>query len=781
MPREIKTTIAVDGEQAFKRAINEANTSMRNLGTQLTLAQAQFKKDGDAMKLMESRSKTLAAEIGQQENIVKALEKAVEDSSKAYGENSEKTEKWEAELNRAKAKLVSLQSELTLNDQGLDRNGKAFDESSQAAADYQATLQTIGKNVSFETVTSGIHNITGVIEGAIKKVFSFAKAIRETFADAGEWADALMTDATKYGMDVETLQAWQNAADFIDTDVNTIITARDKLGQKMKKGWKDGDINMWEMLGIDLKDAETGKWRDKMDVMWEVGETLMSMARIDGDDVRADAYAQEVFGKSWRELLPLFVAGRKEWEKTVAEQQVVSEERVKALGELDDANQALANSWDVTKYSFLAELAPVVTDVTEAVTEMLQAFNEWMDTDEGKQAMQELSEAIQELFSGLKDVSFKDAIDAVKGAIEGIKDALVWMDEHKNDVVTALEIIAGGFALLKVTELALNIGKIVSGFQTLWAGANNPLPSLPGTGTNGPVTTTGSPTTTGTDTTTAAAGGGLLSRILSSPVAKAIGGAGAFLWAMSPDNPLFAQSGSNDLFDANGNPTQEFWANGDYYMKDRLQALHDRYIGSLDVFTKAGGKESNFFDADCVSTGMSMQGGLDAAGPMVASHPEIKYWLCNGLFDDLGQAAASIFDQQGLTDTSAVCVFGGSALIQQWDAGQEDSFRFAVYTAQTLYAEPIIGGVVAFLNGWATPDNIWPSWIKWDDQGINGHTYSQLRLPTVPIEHDSYKQYLEWTDLYTHASAWPYDNDVTVKLDDFSPYVSEVPAEYKKP
>ena len=584
MPREIKTTIAVDGEQAFKRAINEANTSMRNLGTQLTLAQAQFKKDGDAMKLMESRSKTLAAEIGQQENIVKALEKAVEDSSKAYGENSEKTEKWEAELNRAKAKLVSLQSELTLNDQGLDRNGKAFDESSQAAADYQATLQTIGKNVSFETVTSGIHNITGVIEGAIKKVFSFAKAIRETFADAGEWADALMTDATKYGMDVETLQAWQNAADFIDTDVNTIITARDKLGQKMKKGWKDGDINMWEMLGIDLKDAETGKWRDKMDVMWEVGETLMSMARIDGDDVRADAYAQEVFGKSWRELLPLFVAGRKEWEKTVAEQQVVSEERVKALGELDDANQALANSWDVTKYSFLAELAPVVTDVTEAVTEMLQAFNEWMDTDEGKQAMQELSEAIQELFSGLKDVSFKDAIDAVKGAIEGIKDALVWMDEHKNDVVTALEIIAGGFALLKVTELALNIGKIVSGFQTLWAGANNPLPSLPGTGTNGPVTTTGSPTTTGTDTTTAAAGGGLLSRILSSPVAKAIGGAGAFLWAMSPDNPLFAQSGSNDLFDANGNPTQEFWANGDYYMKDRLQALHDRYnIGLTDI------------------------------------------------------------------------------------------------------------------------------------------------------------------------------------------------------
>ena len=209
--------------------------------------------------------------------------------------------------------------------------------------------------------------------------------------------------------------------------------------------------------------------------------------------------------------------------------------------------------------------------------------------------------------------------------------------------------------------------------------------------------------------------------------------------------------------------------------------LHDRYTGSREVFLEAGGKEENFFAADCVSTGMTMQGGLDAAGPVISSHPEITYWLCNGLFDDMGQAAASIFEQQGLGDTSAVCVFGGSALIQQWDAGQEDCFRFAVYTAQTLYAEPIIGGVVAFLNGWATPDNIWPSWVKWDDHGIDGHTYSQLRLPTVPIEHDSYKQYLEWTDLYTHAEAWPYDNDVTVSIDDFSPFVEEVPADYKKP
>ena len=80
MAREIKTTLAVDGEQAYKRAINEAKTSVRNLGTQLTLAQAEFKKTGDAQKLMETRAKALKSEIEAQDAIVKSLDGAMKDA-----------------------------------------------------------------------------------------------------------------------------------------------------------------------------------------------------------------------------------------------------------------------------------------------------------------------------------------------------------------------------------------------------------------------------------------------------------------------------------------------------------------------------------------------------------------------------------------------------------------------------------------------------------------------------------------------------------------------------
>ena len=472
MPREIKTTLAVDGEAAFRRAINEANNSLRNMGSQLTLATAQFKKDGDAMKLVETRSKTLKSEIGQQNEIVKALEKAVSDSAKAFGENSEKTEKWQAELNRAKAKLTNLQSELTLNEAGLDRNGKAFEDSSQKAADYQATLTTIGKNVSFETVTNGVGKITDGFEKAFKKVVAFGKKIRDTMVDAGSWADDLITDATKYGMDVETLQRWRNAADFIDTDVEAIIQARDKLAQKMKSGWTEGSgddkIDLWEMLGVDIRDA--GKYKDSMDVLWDLGETLKSMETIDGNDVRADAYAMQVFGKSYKELKPLFAAGREEWEKTVAEQKVVSEAHVKALGEMDDANQELNHSWETLQHSVLAELAPVLTDATSALADLLNQFNDWVETDEGKEAMNDLSNSLRELFSGITDVKFSDAIKTAETGLNALRSGLAWLRDNKDGVYTGLKVIAGGFGLLKVSETVLKFLQLKNGIQGLFPG-----------------------------------------------------------------------------------------------------------------------------------------------------------------------------------------------------------------------------------------------------------------------------------------------------------------------
>ncbi len=463
MPREIKTTLSVDGEAAFKRAINEANTSMKNLGTQLTLAQANFKKDGDAMKLMETRSKALNAEIKQQDEIVKALRKAVEDSTKAYGENSTKTEKWQAELNRAQAKLVNLQNELTLNEAGLDRNGKAFDDGSAKAREYGEALDGIGKNLSLETLSSGVGSITGAIETAISKVIELGKKVTETMREAAGWADDLITEAMRNGLTVEDQQRIEFASQFVDTSVDTIMTARDRIIKKMVGGWTEGSgkdqVDMWDFLGINIR-KDDGSYRDAMDVLFDFGEAMKGVTFADQNEVRATAWSMEVLGKSYKDLKPLFEAGKDNFYDWMSKASVVSEENVKNLGQLNDKFDEFDSRLNTLKKTALAELAPALSGIVDSLNTMLENFQGWLETEEGKQAMSELSEAIKELFSGLTNVDFSGAINTAKDAINAIKEGLKWLADHRIGVVDALKAIGLAFAGLKISQGVLEFLKL---------------------------------------------------------------------------------------------------------------------------------------------------------------------------------------------------------------------------------------------------------------------------------------------------------------------------------
>ena len=477
--REIKTTLAVDGEQAFKRSLNDAKTSVRNLGTQLTLAQAEFKKDGDAMKLMETRTKALKGEIDAQKEVVKALEGAVKDSAKQYGEGSKEAEKWEAELNRAKATMASLEAELANNEQGLDRNGKAFDDAGAAASEFSDSVNNISKGISFEMITSGIGSITSGFESAIKKAAELAKQMWDMMRQAASWADDEITLAKMYGVDVEDLQRMQHAAKLVDVDVDTMIKARQKLAQAMGKELQSKDMKKaFQDLRVPVYD-QNGKMRDLENVFWDAGAALMNMDNA----VEQNNTAMKIFGKSWLELKPLFMAGRKEYEGAMAEATVVPQENIEKLGSLQDQLDRLDDQFQTLKMNILGELAPAFETLATVLTDLMNEFNEYLQTDEGKAMMESLREAVQSFFSELKNVDLTTAVDAVKGGLNSIKTALDWIRENKEKIVPAIEAIGIAFAGLKLANLALNIGKIVSGLNFMRQVKNLPTGDSGGTGT----------------------------------------------------------------------------------------------------------------------------------------------------------------------------------------------------------------------------------------------------------------------------------------------------------
>lgn len=208
-------------------------------------------------------------------------------------------------------------------------------------------------------------------------------------------------------------------------------------------------------------------------------------------------------------------------------------------------------------------------------------------------------------------------------------------------------------------------------------------------------------------------------------------------------------------------------------------ALHARTVAANARWKEiAGASADNYWECDLVAAGMTYDGAKQVFPGEIAKHTEIKYWLIAGIIDDWALAAADTLEEAGLTDTSCCVTFGGTGFIAQWDAGQENAARYALFTAQTLYVEPIMGAVYAFKNGWCTPDEIWPSWVNPEDCGGEGHTYSSLLLPTVWLMPDAYKEYLEWTDSYGNTNIYGYENEVTVERDAYSSFTTDYPDYY---
>jgi len=208
--------------------------------------------------------------------------------------------------------------------------------------------------------------------------------------------------------------------------------------------------------------------------------------------------------------------------------------------------------------------------------------------------------------------------------------------------------------------------------------------------------------------------------------------------------------------------------------------LHDRSLANLDYWAENAPAEAqdNIFVADCAAAGISVQAGIDTVGPIISTNTNIKYWLVSGNVDDWAQGSATAVESAGLGETSCVTTFGGSGAQAQWDAGTQNCWRYALNTATFMYAEPILGSAYAIKNGWTTYEEIWPSWVNYNDCGTDGHQYSSYRLPTVWLDYDNYKHYFEWVDLYVNTDYYHYDDEVTVSIDDYSPIVTEIPAEY---
>ncbi len=185
--------------------------------------------------------------------------------------------------------------------------------------------------------------------------------------------------------------------------------------------------------------------------------------------------------------------------------------------------------------------------------------------------------------------------------------------------------------------------------------------------------------------------------------------------------------------------------------------LKQREMGALDTLKtlEPDMAENRYWVADTAINTFDVDTSSQVVSAILSQHPEIEYWLVFAEVDDMAKGAAAALDSIGLTDNSVVMTFGGTGLQIQWDAGVQDAWRAACYLPQTIYAEPIIGALYAFMNGDATAEDIWPNWVNVNDKGGPDHNYASRLLPYYWIEYDNYKAMIKWSDIYAGSNYFP--------------------------
>lgn len=207
--REIKTSIALDGEQEFKQALADASRNLRVMDADLKAAATEFKVTGDAQQYYTEKSRNLKEQIAQQEQVVDMLVNAVRKSAAAFGESDAKTDGWRIKLSNATAKLMTMKKSLQDTDKEAEEFGRdskrvgkqiedgigdGAEEANKSVKDLIESMQqdigSIKGSVGFQMAATVTQTITSAVQGVTDFVESnrdYRRAMEqfETAAEAG--------------------------------------------------------------------------------------------------------------------------------------------------------------------------------------------------------------------------------------------------------------------------------------------------------------------------------------------------------------------------------------------------------------------------------------------------------------------------------------------------------------------------------------------------------------------------------------------------------------------
>lgn len=411
--RTISTAIKLEGEQEFKRQMGLVNSELKNLKSEMSLVTAEFSGQANTVDALSAKNRVLRQQYDQQEEKVKALEKAVREASETYGDADKRTDEYKRQLNYAKTALLNLNGELQKNERYLDEAKRSADKAASSIDEYGREVKQAAQesdDADFVSPFQGLDNVVGKL-GDLKGMLMGGAAVGAVTAGVQAVTGAIteVVDASaEYRkimgtLEVSSQQAGYSAEETAQTYERLYTVLGDtQVAATTTANLQAIGVSQEELMAI--TDASIGAWA-------RYGDSIP----IDGlaEAINETIQAGQVTGV-FADVLNWAGASEDDFNAKLAEAKTATERANIVLQEL--AQQGLAEAgqaWIDTNGDIVA------------ANESQLRFEEAQAT---------LGEKLSPIRDGLRDLGtagFNFLSGAIDGVVQGIKDLNSWWDRTR--------------------------------------------------------------------------------------------------------------------------------------------------------------------------------------------------------------------------------------------------------------------------------------------------------------------------------------------------------------
>ena len=370
MAVNIGPRIGIEGEEKYRQQLVNIIQTQKTLNAELKASESAFDGNASAQQKATTKASILNQQIKTQKDRIAILEKELEESAKAFGENDTKTLKWrqalaeaQTELNRLEGELREVPTKLQLLGQKFEAAGQKMQTAGQKIKAAGDAISSIGSKLTTTVTTPVLAAATAAVklgsdyEENLNKVdVAFGSSAKEVKA----WAK---TATREFGMSESA--ALDATSSFGDMATSMGLSDEEAAKMAISLAGLSGDLSSFK--NIDIKTAMTAL----KGVFTGETESLKGLGIV----------MTETNLKGFAEDMGLVYGEMSQAEKVTLRYQYVMEKTANAQGDYLRTSDGFANSFRTLKAevsnlgaSFGQELLPYVTPLVQKITEIVKEF-----------------------------------------------------------------------------------------------------------------------------------------------------------------------------------------------------------------------------------------------------------------------------------------------------------------------------------------------------------------------------------------------------------------------